>query len=168
MKVISFVLLFISCVAIGGARAELLQFPVVDGHVADAGFPVSFPQLYFFNANRKLFYVTGGGAGDAVSDLKIFAKGLDKKKLQRMANRAPIGRHADWARRFSQLDKLLGTPDGALFSNAASVTLIGFILDPVDYPHCSPCKMLEEDMRKLSQNDSLSVILIKQKRQLGE
>ncbi|GEM_PF-6697029 len=144
MNVILILLFFAIFSASDDIQADLRQYSLNRVHVSDAGFPVSFPQLYFFNAKEELFYVTGGGSGDAAGDIKTFAKGPDENKLQRMGRRSPTHDHARWAGRFVRLTEMLALPDDTLLSDAGSVTLIGFILDVHDYPYCHPRKTLKE------------------------
>ncbi|HID46861.1 MAG TPA: hypothetical protein EYP34_14055 [Chromatiaceae bacterium] len=156
---------FINLIFVAAARAEIHQYSIQKKNLTELGFPISFPQLYFFNGERDLFYITGGGRGDAIGDLQTFASGLDKKKIARMSQRPPVADHALWNDRFKALSKQLLPARQSLFYDHARVTLVGLILDLQDYPRCTPCKALIKEMQALAEKEGLSLTLISRKRQ---
>ena len=90
-----------SCVlwllAAGHAHGAVHTYEIAGKHLIQADFPDYFPQLYVFNSQGDLFYMSGEARGNALGDLRTLMHDLDANKLPHSLQWLQYGRNASGA-----------------------------------------------------------------------
>lgn len=146
------------------ANSDMLTYELKANKLTELGFSDYFPQLYVFNARGQLFFISGGMEGDAIHDLQVLMSNLDEEKISRLKKRPSLAKHVKQQEIFQSLPQKIQQPGLKDLFGKGKLLVLSIILSTEDYTHCKPCKKIEEEMQKLSGNESIiSVLLVERK-----
>ena len=136
---LSFIITCIIWLISSNAHGALYTYQLEGKQLLQADFSEYFPQLYVFNAEGDLFFISGGMKGNAIGDLQDLMKKLDSEKLERLEKRQILEENDKWKEIFHRLSIKIQQPGFYDLLNKGKLAVIGIILSPKDYPHCRPC-----------------------------